>query len=64
MCKPDVLMVHDEAGQVFYGGHIYVLTRMANGWQLTKPMTEGELYTGQSLEDCLAWLMTQQPSNH
>jgi hypothetical protein len=59
MPKPDVQMVHEEAGKVFYGGRIYVLTRMANGWMLTRPMTVGQLYTGGSVEDCCAWLMAQ-----
>lgn len=60
MVKPDVLMVHDEAAHVFYGGRIYVLTRMATGWVLTRPMTIGEVYTGNSVDDCCAWLMAQQ----
>ena len=60
MYKPDVEMVHDETGHIYYGGKIYDITRMVNGWVITRPCQFDHLYTGESVEDCCAWLTAQQ----
>lgn len=60
MLKPDVEMVHDETGHVYYGGKIWDVTRMASGWVLSRPCNTEHVYTGQSVDDCCAWIAAQQ----
>jgi hypothetical protein len=59
MPKPDVEMVHDETGHIYYGGKIWDITRMASGWVLSRPCNTEHMYTGKSVDDCLAWLQVQ-----
>lgn len=59
MLKPDVEMVHSESGHVYYGGKIYDLTRMADGWTLTRPTQPEKLCIAPSVDDVCAWLQVQ-----
>ena len=59
MPKPDVEMVHGETGHIYYQGKVYDVTRMADGWVLTRPTEFTPIYTGGSVEDCCTWLMAQ-----
>ena len=56
MVRPDLEMVHDEMGRIYYQGKVYHINRMASGWVLSRT---DELYTGESVEDCCTWLMAQ-----
>lgn len=58
--KPDVEMVHDETGHIYYGGKVYDVTRMAHGWVLSRPYQFEQLYTGETVDDCCTWLIVQQ----
>lgn len=60
MVKPDVEMVHDETGHIYYGGKVYDVVRMASGWVLSRPCQTEVIYTGNSIENCCAWLTQQQ----
>lgn len=59
MPKPDVGMVHSETGHIYYGGKVYDVTRMADGWVLSRPGQFDHVYTGESVDDCCTWLMAQ-----
>lgn len=58
--KPDVEMFHEESGRIFFGGRIYDVVRMADGWLLTFALQFDKLYVAPSVEDICAWLMAQQ----
>lgn len=60
MLKPDVEMVHSETGHIYFQGKIYDITRMADGWKVTRPTQFDSLCIAPSVEDVCAWLMTQQ----
>ena len=60
MPKPDLEMIHEETGKFYYNGRIFDITRMVDGWTLSRQCFTDRLYTGQSIDDCSAWLMAQQ----
>lgn len=60
MPKPDVEMIHSKTGHIYFQGKIYDITRMANGWIVTRPMQFESLCIAPTIEDACAWLMTQQ----
>lgn len=60
MPKPDVELVHAETGHIYYNGKVYDVTRMANGWVLTRPFDTVIIHTGQSIDDSCAWLICQR----
>jgi len=59
MVKPDVGMKSQSSGRIFYNGLIYDIAHGKTGWIITRPMDFEPIYTGDSVEDCCAWLMAQ-----
>lgn len=62
MVSPDVEMVHDETGHIYFMGRVYDVTRMSHGWVLTRANGSANLehiYVGASVEECCTWLVAQ-----